>query len=72
MVMLVAVLMVESNYMALCFMECSWNTEQADPLGLLIKQSVCPSVCVSVCMCVYICVWEHVACLSLEHIITSW
>lgn len=40
-VMLVTVLTVDSNYMALCFLECSWNTEQSDPLGVLIKVSVC-------------------------------
>ena len=62
--MLVTVLMVESNYMALCLVECSWNTEQSDPLGVLIK------VCVRACVCA--CVHVLVACLSLEHVITSW
>lgn len=51
MVMFVVVVSVESNYMAPCFMECSWNTEQGDPLGLLIKVSVCESVCVRVFVC---------------------
>lgn len=46
---LVAVLAVKSNYMALCFMECSWNTEQGDPLGLLIRLSVCRCVFVFAC-----------------------
>lgn len=50
--MLVTILMVESNYMALCFMECSRNTEQGDPLGLLIKLNVCRCVCLCLCKCV--------------------
>lgn len=53
-VMFVVVVTVESNYMAPCFVECSWNTEQGDPLGLLIKvrECVCFCVCVPVCLCV--------------------
>lgn len=48
-VMFVTVLTIESNYMALCFIECSSNTEQSHPLGVLIKLSVSLSVCVCVC-----------------------
>ena len=47
-VVIVAVLTAESNFMVLCFMECSWNTERSDPLGLLIRQSVCPCGCLHV------------------------
>lgn len=58
-----ASLTVESNFMALCFMQCSWNTERGDSLGLLIEQ--CVSLWVFVC-------GKGDTCLSLEHIITSW